>query len=175
MQLLKSLDNIRIGRKLMAALALVIALMVLNGWVALSRLALLEESATQTYTNWLVSIRHLSDIRDALAEERRAINAHMLVAEASEKQLRARRVTDLQNNVKAAWEAYTPSVATTEEQTLGRDFLAALDRFQDHLPAVMRLSDEGRQQEAQAFMMREAEDDDFDYEYEDDSSRPMSR
>ena len=159
MPLLKSLDNIRIGRKLMAALALVIALMVLNGWVALSRLALLEESATQTYTNWLVSIRHLSDIRDALAEERRAINAHMLVPEASEKQLRARRVADLQNNVKAAWEAYTPSVATAEEQALGRDFMAALDRFQDHLPAVMRLSDEGRQQEAQAFMMREAEND----------------
>ena len=62
MQLLKSLDNIRIGKKLMAALALVIALMVLNGWVALSRLALLDESATQTYTNWLVStsrVRHL--------------------------------------------------------------------------------------------------------------------
>ena len=159
MQLLKSLDNIRIGKKLMAALALVIALMVLNGWVALSRLALLEESATQTHTHWLVSIRHLSDIRDALAEARRAINAHMLVAEASEKQLRARRIADLENNIKAAWEAYTPSVATAEEQTLGRGFMAALDRFQDHLPAVMRLSDEGRQQEAQAFMMREAEND----------------
>ena len=159
MPLLKSLDNIPIGRKLLAALLLVIALMLVNGFVALSRLGLLDESASQTYSSWLVSLRHLSDIRDALAEERRAINAHMLVVDASEKRVRAQRIIDLQNRIRASWTAYEPSVADERERSLGRDFMAALGNFQDHLPAVIDLSNRGLQQDAQAFMMREAEDD----------------
>ncbi len=159
MQILKALDNIPVGRKLLASLVLVLALIAGNGFIALSRLSLLDESATQTYSNWLLAIRHLTDIRDALAEERRAINAHMLVAESSEKALRASRIAELQKSVGLSWSAYESSVTMPQEQSLARDFLVSLGNFQDHLPAVMKLSDEGKQQEAQAYMMREAEDD----------------
>ena len=157
--MLKRFNNIAIGRKLMAALALVIGLMVINGVVSVSRLALLDQNATQVYSSWLVSLRHLSDLRDALSEERRAINAHMLVAEASEKALRRQRIADLQKSIQASWNAYEGSIASPEEMSLGRDFMSSLGAFQDHLPAVMKLSDDGLPQEAQAYLMREAESD----------------
>ena len=156
---LRALNNTSIRRKLLAALVVVISLLALNHLVALSRLSLLNDSATHTYSNWLISLRHLSDLRDALAEERRAINAHMLVAEPSEKNVRAERIAVLQASIHDSWSAYEPSMATREEQSLGQDLMAAVSRFQDHLPAVMKLSNEGRQQDAQAYMMREAEED----------------
>ena len=157
MQFLKALDDIPIGRKLTAGLITIIVLMLVNGWVGLSRLHLIDDSATDTYSHWLISIRHLSDIRDALAEERRTINAHMLVIEPSEKQIRAQRTAALQKRIETSWEAYKPSVATSEEETLARGLMATVDSFHDRLPPVIALSEQGRQAEAQALLMREAE------------------
>ena len=104
MQLMKIIDNSPIGRKLLAALLLVIALIAANGFVGLWSTAKLNESATETYTIWLTAMRQLSDVRDALTEQRRAINAHMLVDEPAEKQVRADRLATLHESIEKSWQ-----------------------------------------------------------------------
>jgi signal transduction histidine kinase/DNA-binding response OmpR family regulator/HAMP domain-containing protein len=159
MQFLNITDNSPIGRKLLAALLLVIALIAANGVVALWSIARLDQSATETYTTWLSAIRQLSDVRDALAEQRRTINAHMLVDAPAEKQARADRLAALKESIEKSWGLYEQTITTPSEQGLASDFRRALGQFQSHLPEVMRLSIEGRREEAQSFIMREAEDD----------------
>ncbi|MFM8442447.1 MAG: response regulator [Methylococcus sp.] len=153
----KFLNNISFARKFLLGI-LVIALLVMgNGFLALSRLGMINNAARETNNNWLTAIRHLSDVRDSLAEERRKINGHMLSPTLAEKSIRENSIKELNGKIDKSWAAYLPTIVDRQEESLARDFSSTFQRFQSSLPPVLELSRQGKQQEARTLMLQEPE------------------
>ena len=153
----KFLHNVSIARKLLLGILLIALLVLANGILALSWLGDINDAARETNNNWLTAIRHLSDVRDSLAEERRKINGHMLSPTVPEKLTRENAIKELNDKIAKSWAAYLPTVIDRQEASLGREFSSAFERFQSCLPPVLELSRQGQQQEARTLMLQEPE------------------
>jgi methyl-accepting chemotaxis protein len=159
MSFLNSLNNLTIARKLLLAVLFVALLVVANGFQALSRLETINDAVKETYANWLTAIRHLNDVRDSLAEERRRINGHLLAPTAEEKAPREKAIHELNDKIARSWAAYRPTIVGPDEERLALDFSSAFERFKQQLSPVFALSNQGQQQEARALLLKDAEPD----------------
>ena len=91
MSLLNSLNQTTIARKLLVAAIFLALLILVNGLLALNRVAVINAAVKETHGNWLTALHHLNDARDCLGEIRRKINGHLLAPSAGERRPGNRR------------------------------------------------------------------------------------
>ncbi len=159
MSLLNSLNQTTIARKLLVAAIFLALLILVNGLLALNRVAVINAAVKETHGNWLTALHHLNDARDCLGEIRRKINGHLLAPSAGEKAAREQAIQTLSDQIESAWEGYLPTLVGPEEAALERRFINAFERLRQKLPPVFALSRQGLQQEARALMLEDAEQD----------------
>ncbi|MEN9316246.1 MAG: hypothetical protein RIS35_2639 [Pseudomonadota bacterium] len=153
------LQRLSIAAKLLLSILVIATLVVGNAWLAATRIDRINASTGEMYSNWLTATYHLTDIRYALSEERQKINGHMLSPNDEERARRAVSIDELHGAIAGSWAGYLPTVVEAEEQRLARDFWSAFERYRGKLPQVLALSDQGRQQEARALLLSDAERD----------------
>lgn len=157
MSVIASLNNLSITKKLLLAVSLVALLVLGNAFLAFSRLAVINEAVEETYGNWLTAIRHLNEVRDALSEQRRKLNGHLLAPTAPEKASREQAIESQNDRITRAWIGFKATVVDPAEMDLAQRFTSAFDRFQDRLAPVFALSNADRQTEAFRLLQGEIE------------------
>ena len=159
MKLLNAINNLSILRKVVPAVLLVILLVTGNGFLAYSRLDSINNAARNLNGKWLTAIRHLTDIRHALSEERRKVNGHLLAPTPEEKTTRERDIRALHDAIATSWTAYLPTIAGPDEERLANEVYAAFERYKGQLPSVLALSNAGHPMTARTLLLGEAEPD----------------
>ena len=132
--------HLKIGPRLVAGFAAVLALSGALGGFALSRLGEVNDCTKDLATNWMVATQALSRVSDALNVVRRAEVATVLARSPQEYDEQVKRISDAQANAKAAWAVYIPTVTTTEEQLLADAIVKSLDVFYKEQAKTVALS-----------------------------------
>jgi methyl-accepting chemotaxis protein len=135
-----NINNLKIGARLGAAFAAVLALTVFLGVLAISRLAVVNEATKDVATNWLVATRVLGDYRAAINVIRRAESQHIMAKTEEEFAKQEQRIQQAKEEAAKAWVAYEATVTTAEEHALADDIKAKQQRYYELQPALLKAS-----------------------------------
>ena len=123
------LARLKIGQRLLAGFAIVLALAIVIGAFSVSRLAQVNANTTDLATNWLASTRLLGDFRTQLTTMRRAEASTVIAAKADEQAVQVKRTAEARAKAADAWKGYLATVTSSDERTLANDIEAARDRY----------------------------------------------
>jgi methyl-accepting chemotaxis protein len=145
------LRNLKIGTRLALAFGALLLLLCLIGGMGLKQVAHVNDGADKLGTNWLPSIKTLTDIRSSLNALRRATLRHVLESTPAAKQAQeARRSQVLSAELAPQMASYERLVDSPEEQRLLVELKAALAAALAMDDKVLKLSNGGEAQFAQA-------------------------
>ncbi|MDE2452143.1 MAG: MCP four helix bundle domain-containing protein, partial [Burkholderiales bacterium] len=112
------LTHLKIGSRLLAAFAFVLALMLALGAFAVGGLSRVNDATRDVATNWLVATRYLGDYLGALGEIRRSEALHLLADNAADVGQAQARGDAGKAQAAKAWKAYAATVTTPDERKL---------------------------------------------------------
>lgn len=124
-----NLSDIKLGKKLGAAFAFVVLLNVVVGGFAVKELSRLHSNTEDIATNWMVGVRSLADIRDALAEFRRAEALMLMLDSPQERAGEEARMAKARKQVEELMAVYEPTAETPAEQQLVARFKQQLSAY----------------------------------------------
>ena len=171
--MLSSLNNLSIGRKVSLSFAVVVAIVIGFGLLAIQRLGGVDASAAALRDNRLPSVQQLSKVA-VLAERHRANLGSVVIAGSDSEVAIAVAAADKTGQaLKAAWTAYAPLIDAGEEQKLAAAFNQLLDDYAAGATAAIDLAKKGDRAGAMALFggdllqrmthVREAMQADLDY------------
>ena len=123
------LARLRIGQRLLAGFACVLALAIVVGAFAVSRLAQVNANTTDLATNWLAGTRLLGDFRTQLSIVRRTEATAIISGKPEVVAAQAKRSVDTKAKAAAAWTAYLATVDSKEERAIASEIETARDRY----------------------------------------------
>ena len=123
------LARLRIGQRLLAGFACVLALAIVVGAFAVSRLAQVNANTTDLATNWLAGTRLLGDFRTQLSIVRRTEATAIISGKPEVVAAQAKRSVDTKAKAAAAWTAYLATVDSKEERAIASELETARDRY----------------------------------------------
>ncbi|HEX5355811.1 MAG TPA: methyl-accepting chemotaxis protein [Aquabacterium sp.] len=123
------MSDIKLGKKLGAAFAVVVVLTMLVGGFAVRQLSVINGNTADIATNWLPSVRLLSDMRDALAEHRRAEALHLLADSDQDHATEDERMAKAKKQVADLLAQYEPMIASADERKLSDQFKSQLTAY----------------------------------------------
>jgi methyl-accepting chemotaxis protein len=141
---MNALSNLRLGARLGAAFAIVLALTLALGALALNRIAAVNAATAEVATNWLVATRALGDYRAAMNAMRRAESMHMMATQAPDLKSEEERIAKARDKAADAWKRYVATPATDEEKKIIAEITDAERRyFEVQTGKLIPLSREG--------------------------------
>ncbi len=148
---MNALRTLRIGSRLGAAFSMLLfALCVVAGFGAVQT-SKVNDNVIDIGTNWLQSVRLLSDLRGLANETRRASMAHVLEADPeAKKKLQATHDEDVSAKVPAAMTAYEHTIASADERALYETIKTTWAAFVQADAKVIELSNGGDERFADA-------------------------
>ena len=123
------LARLRIGQRLLAGFACVLALAIVVGAFSVSRLAQVNANTTDLATNWLAGTRLLGDFRTQLSIVRRTEATAIISGKPEVVAAQAKRSVDTKAKAAAAWTAYLATVDSKEERAIASELETARDRY----------------------------------------------
>lgn len=112
-----NLSNLKIGSKLGAAFALVIALTVLIGGFAMHQMSRIHDSTEEIAGNWMPSIKTLGDLRARSNQFRRFEMAHILAHDEQERDQIEKQLLDRRAKIEEIQKIYEPLISSPEERS----------------------------------------------------------
>ena len=160
---MNTLRTLRIGSRLGLAFSLLLlALCAVAAFGALET-SKVNDNVIDIGTNWLQSVRLLSDVRGIANEARRASMAHVLEADPdAKKKLQGTHGEDISIKMPAAMTAYEHTVSTPDEQALYQTIKASWAAFILADAKVIELSNGGDERFADARKESASTRDSFD-------------
>jgi methyl-accepting chemotaxis protein len=134
-------SNLRLGTRLGMAFAIVLALTVGLGAIAVNRIGAVNAATADIATNWLVATRALSDYDTAVSAMRRAEANHVMSTTADEFREAESRIGKARDEAGAALKQYADTVTSDDEKKLLADLQAtsrAYDAVQSKLLELSR-------------------------------------
>ncbi|MBI3381788.1 MAG: MCP four helix bundle domain-containing protein [Aquabacterium sp.] len=138
-----NLSDIKLGKKLGAAFAFVVLLNLMVGGFAVTQLSRINGNTQEIATNWMVGVRSLGEIRDALAEFRRAESLVLMLDSQQERAGEEARMAKAKKQVEDLMLVYEPTVTTPGERQLVERFKQQLSAYYAANDKVVALSREG--------------------------------
>ncbi|MBI5924712.1 MAG: MCP four helix bundle domain-containing protein [Aquabacterium sp.] len=138
-------SDIKLGKKLGAAFGFVVLLNLVVGGFAVTQLSRLHSDTEEIATNWMVGVRALGDLRDAVAEIRRAESLMMVLDSDQERLGEEARIVKAKQQIADLLAVYEPTVTTPEERQLADQFKQQLGAYYE---ANNRLIEAARKGEA---------------------------
>ena len=123
------LARLRIGQRLLAGFACVLALAIVVGAFSVSRLAQVNANTTDLATNWLAGTRLLGDFRTQLSIVRRTEATAIISGKPEVVAAQSKRSADTKAKAAAAWTAYLATVDSKEERAIASELETARDRY----------------------------------------------
>jgi methyl-accepting chemotaxis protein len=152
------LKNMKIGRRLGAGFAVVLALTVIVGAFSINRIARVNEATADLATNWMPSVRVLGEYRAAIAGLRRSESYHLLAVGAAERERDEQHMQGYKTGAEAAWKRYEAMIESDEERKLANEIRAAQQRYYDAVANLLSASRGGaaKAEEAKAAYLGES-------------------
>jgi len=135
-------NNLKIGARLGAAFASVLALTILMGAFSIQRLSLVNDATRDEATNWLAATRALGDYRSVIDNIRRVEVQHITASAAADYDKWERRIAELKTKAAKAWQVYAATGTPGQEQSLAAAIEAAQQNFFDADAALLKISRE---------------------------------
>ncbi|MBI2732279.1 MAG: MCP four helix bundle domain-containing protein [Aquabacterium sp.] len=145
-----NLSDIKLGKKLGAAFGFVLLLNVLVGSFAVMQMSRINGNTQEIATNWLVGVRTLGDIRDALAEFRRAEALVLLLDDEQERAGEESRMSESKKKVVELMAIYEPTVTTPSERAIVDKFKQELSAYYDVNAKLIAMARQGANGVAEA-------------------------
>jgi methyl-accepting chemotaxis protein len=142
--------DLKIGRKLILAFALVIALTCFLGLFSLGQLAKVNQASTDIATNWLPAVRYLGQMQASMSRYRISEATHILLAEDSEMAATDKSMATRLETLRKQQAAYAALVSEPEEKRIYGALQQSLDDYLATSGKLTALSREGKKDEARA-------------------------
>jgi methyl-accepting chemotaxis protein len=135
-----NLSNLKIGARLALSFAFVLALSVVMGIFAVSKLAVVNDATADIATNWLAATRLLGEYRSVISDMRRAEGVHVMANRPEQFEQAEKRIAEDKEKAAKAIKAYADTVETNEEQKLYAYIQAAEQRYYATQPELNKMS-----------------------------------
>jgi methyl-accepting chemotaxis protein len=126
---MNTLTRLKIGPRLIVGFATVLALSVVVGAFALTRLGMVNDNTKDLATNWLAAMRSLDEYSVAVCTIRRAEAASIMSGKPDVSATQLERVNAQKAKAAEAWKAYVSTVTTDDERALANAIQAAQERY----------------------------------------------
>ncbi|MFT3859136.1 MAG: methyl-accepting chemotaxis protein [Aquabacterium sp.] len=137
------LSDIRLGKKLAMAFAIVVLLTFGQGLYAVRELGRINDNTADIASNWLPSIKVLGDIREATGEFRRAQALHGMASSDAEHKDAEERMGKARNKLADSFKAYEVLISDEQERQLAERFERALAGYYKDVDAFVAVSRQG--------------------------------
>ncbi len=142
--------DLRIGKKLIVAFGVVIALTCCLGLFSLSQLARVNQASTDIATNWLPAVRYLGQMQTSLSRYRIAEATHILLTEEAEMNGTDKSMATRLETLRKQQASYAALVSEPEEQRLYGALQQSLGDYLATSGKLAALSRAGNKDEARA-------------------------
>jgi len=137
-----NLNDFKIGTRLGAAFAGVLALTILLGAFSIAQLSVVNDATRDEATHWLAATRGLGDYRSAIDNIRRVEVQHITATAAADYDKREKRIAELKVKAGDAWKAYSTTRAPGEVRSVDSAIEAAQQKFFEADAALLKTSRE---------------------------------
>ena len=132
--------RVSIKASLTAMVVILVAFLVAQGWVAKTRLEVMETATADISDNWLPSIRLLGEVKYQATRYRAEVSRHVMNTDESlMKDIEARIEGNL-TAIEKARRAYEPLIASEEERGMWKAFLGDWESYLVNQRKVLELS-----------------------------------
>jgi len=121
--------NLKLRTKLMLSFTVVLAMTILLGAIAITKLAGVRATTVDMGENWLPSIRALAEMRNGLANLRRFQLRLALARNAAEQSEQLRALETAHSDFKKYQEQYVPLISSPEEKKIYESIASIYDEF----------------------------------------------
>jgi methyl-accepting chemotaxis protein len=134
------LAKFSIRAKITAVIALLLIVMTGMGLLAVRNMRAINASTVDIQTNWLPSVRVVSDLRASIGSYRNLVREHLLSETAEEKQATEKTLTAAIEDMRKLRKAYEPLITSREERALYNAWVEAMDSYDKGIAEVLELS-----------------------------------
>ena len=135
-------NNFKIGTRLGAAFAGVLALTIFLGVFSIEQLSLVNEATRDEATNWLAGTRALGDYRSVIDNIRRVEVQDITAVTAADYGRWEKRIAELKAKAGNAWKVYSITIAPGEERSLASAIETAQQNFFEADAALLKTARE---------------------------------
>lgn len=150
--------RLNLGTKILSGFILVAIIAGVVGLVGYAGMGQLKQSTTVIADVRLPSIMGLQNIANAQFEIGRVERTKLLDLDAKIQASQTKRLEEAWTNVENGWKLYEPLQKTREEEALWKQFVLAWEVWKKENAVALRLIDEGKKAEAQAYSLGAARD-----------------
>lgn len=153
--------NLKTAFKLAIGFGFCIFLMAIQGLFAINKMAAVNRTAADLETNWMPSVRYLSEMNTNTSDFRVAELQHILSEKKEEMDAREQEMTAVLDRFNKTQEAYLPLISSPEEKRLHDQFTQQWANYMIEHEKVLALSRQNKNVEATA-LIRGASQQQFD-------------
>ena len=146
------LSNLRVGVRLAAGFAVLLALVLAMGLYALDRVSRVHDSVTSLAEDWLPSTQQLAGINESLNQMRRAELQMLLGGDEKSMQDESSRIARQWEQLPPLMKAYERTLGDAQEREAFARLQEAVQRYQASQPQLLSLLKEGRIEDARVYL-----------------------
>jgi len=147
------INNLKIGSRLAAAFAMVLALTLALGTFAVSQLVKVNQTSTDMALNWMPSVRATSAINTATADFRIAEMRHILMTDPAVIADADKEIAKFAELIASESQAYEKLLSENEERKIWADFKRTWANYQTEHVQLIKLSTANQNEEARALVI----------------------
>jgi len=141
-------DDLKIGKKLILAFAVVIALTCFLGLFSIAQLTKVNQASTDIATNWMPAVRYLGQMQTSMSRFRISESTHILLAEDADMAATEKSMATRLETLGKQQASYATLVSEPEEKRIYAELQKNLEAYQVESKKLTALSRAGQKDEA---------------------------
>ena len=133
-------NDVGILKKVSVSFFVLLGFATLLGLIAVERLSSINDVTMEVRDSWMVSIRHLGNVNELLAEEEINLTRHMISTTDEDMTKVETKLMADRMEMKAAWLKYLPTIVLKEEKALADESSRAYEEYLTESAKVLSLS-----------------------------------
>ncbi|WP_052162344.1 methyl-accepting chemotaxis protein [Aquabacterium sp. NJ1] len=152
------LSDIKLGKKLGAAFAVVVLLTALVGGFAVAQLSRINANTEEMASNWVPSLQMLGDLKSMVNQYRRNEALHLMALSADERRGEEQELARTMARIAELTRQYEPTIESPQERQLYESLKAREAAYLQAHEQLIALSNQGaaKQAEAQQFYRQQS-------------------
>jgi methyl-accepting chemotaxis protein len=140
--------DLKIGKKLLLAFAVVIALTCVLGLFSISQLVKVNQASSDIATNWMPAVRYLGQMQTSMSRYRISEATHILLAEDADMAATEKSMATRLETLGKQQASYAPLVSEADERRIYAEFQKTMEAYLAESKKLTALSRAGQKDEA---------------------------
>ncbi|HEX8405476.1 MAG TPA: MCP four helix bundle domain-containing protein, partial [Duganella sp.] len=140
--------DLKIGKKLILAFAIVIALTCFLGLFSISQLVKVNQASTDIASNWMPAVRYLGQVQTSMSRYRISESTHILLGEDADMAATEKSMATRLETLGKQQASYAQLVSEPEEKRLYAEFQKSIEAYLVESKKLTALSRAGKKDEA---------------------------